>query len=183
VGRILDKAAHLGYPGEDAFEACEFIINRLSEMERQTTLEQVSQELEKARLDCQRQQGLYANDKAKYKKRVRDLRTALAQQQKTGSQREEELHEEIRRLEQRIRELTEELETANRVREELGRIGRGFSADRKALKGKLSDNEMKFLTFVEKMMQQERETQKLHEEQKQMREQLLGDAGSKSSKG
>jgi hypothetical protein len=42
---------------------------------------------------------------------------------------------------------------------------------------------MRFLTFVEKMMEQERETQKLLEDQKQMREQLLGDTSSKSSKG
>jgi chromosome segregation ATPase len=180
VDGILERAKALGYAGEDCMEACEFIANHIGEGQRQRTLEQVNRELAEVRAACGKEQELHAREKAALKKRVADGRAAIAQMQGNVSQREEELGEQIRELERKVRELTEALATERRVREELGRIGAGYSADSKYLRSKMTANELRLLAFVERIMQQEKEAQELLEKQKAVREALLGDPALRS---
>jgi chromosome segregation ATPase len=175
VEDVLERAKALGYTGEDCMEACEFIGNHIGEAQRQETLEQVNRELSEVRAAYQKEQELHAKEKASLKKKIAQSRSAIAQMQGNGSQREEELNEQIRELERKIRELSEALATERRVREELGRIGAGNSADSKYLRSKMTANELRLLTFVERIMQQEKEQQELLEKQKAVREALLGD--------
>jgi chromosome segregation ATPase len=180
VDQILERAKALGYQGDDCMEACEFIANHIVEGQKQGTFEQVNRELSAVRAASEKEQELHSRERGTLKKRIADLRAAIAQQQGSGTQREEELTEQIRNLEKKIRELTEALATERRVREELGRIGAGYSADSKYLRSKMTANELRLLTLVERFMQQERESQELREKQKAMREALLGDPLAKS---
>jgi chromosome segregation ATPase len=180
VEQILERAKALGYQGDDCMEACDFLANHIAEGQKQGTLEQVNQELSAVRAASEKRQEEHSRERAALKKRIADLRAAIARQQGSGAQREEELTEQIRNLEKKIRELTEALGTERRVREELGRIGAGYSADSKYLRSKMTANELRLLTLVERIMQQERESQELREKQRAIRKALLGDPLARS---
>lgn len=181
IEEVLQKARAMGYKGESLLEAANFISERLSETERQKTLEMINKELQDVRDAYEKEKEMHTKDKSKSKKRIAELKSSFAQMQAKFSGREEDLANQIQDLETKIRQLTEDLETERRVREELGRIGAGFSADSKYLRSKMTANELKLITFVEKMMQTEREGAELRKKQAEMREQLLGDAVAKST--
>ena len=118
----------------------------------------------------------------KYKKKIESYKVTIAQLQSKGNQRDDEQSDLIQNYEKKIRELTEDLATEKRVREELGKIGDGFSADTKYLKSKLSSKEMKFFTFIQKVMQQDKQAKELRMKMKQERENLLDPNQLSSSK-
>ena len=180
IQRILQRARSMGYDGNDCMEACNYITNRLSEVEKQKTLEAVNKDMSDVNVALEREKSLHSKDMQSMKKRIKELRATIAQQQGNSTKREEELSDQIQELERKIRELTDALSTERRVREELGRIGAGYSADSKYLRSKLTANELRLITFVQKFMQKEKETQEVHEKQKRNREAFFGEQSSRS---
>ena len=180
IHRVLQKAMSMGYDGNDCVEACSYIATRLSDVEKQKTLEVVNKEMNDVNVALEREKALHSKDIQSLKKRNKELRAAIAQQQGNSTKREEELSDQIQELERKVRELTDALSTERRVREELGRIGAGYSADSKYLRSKLSANELRLITFVQKFMQKEKETQEVHEKQKRNREAFFGEQSSRS---
>jgi chromosome segregation ATPase len=176
IDQLLQQAKSMGYDGDDPLEAVKYIADRLAQIQQQKTFETVQQELAQVRAAQKREEELHENATAKLKKQLADLKATIAQQQGVGVQREDELRGTVSDLEKKNRELTEALEEARRIRQELGRIGAGFSADSKYLRSKMSANELRLLDFVEKMMRQERDSKQVLQQQRAVREALLGDA-------
>lgn len=173
IDSILQKAKSLGFDGDDCIKACEFIAKMLAETERQKTFETVGKELDAVRENSQKKEEELNAQIAKLKKKVKSLQVSIAQMQSQGNQRDDEQSDLIQNYEKKIQELSEELATERRVREELGKIGDGFSADTKYLKSKLSSKEMKFFTFIQQVMQQDKQAKELRIKMKKERENLL----------
>lgn len=172
VERVLEKARNLGYEGDDVVEAAEYIATRHIEIERQQTVSMVGRELGDVKAITTSAKEAYSQDKADSRKKIAKLKETLAQQMEKSAQREEELKEENDQLQRKVRQLTADLETEKRVREELGRIGAGLSSDKTYLRSKLNKNEMRLVEFAEKMSESDKETKELHTKQRKTREAL-----------
>ena len=149
VERVLERARHAGYVGEDVIEAVSYIAMREIESERQQTLSMIGRELDDVQSLSASQKEAYAKDKEEARKKIAKLRESLADQIERASQREQELKEENDGLLKKCRELASDLETERKVREELGRIGAGLSYDKTYLTCKLSKNELRLITLAE----------------------------------
>ena len=184
VDSILTKAKSLGFEDEndDCMKACEFIAKMLAESERQKTFEKVGKDLDSVRESSQKKEDELNARIAKLKKKVKSYQESLVQLQSKGNQRDDEQNDLIQNYERRIRELSEELETEKRVREELVKIGDGYSADTKYLKSKLSSKEMKLFTFIQKVMQKDKEDREIRNQMRKERENLLDTNQLSSSK-
>jgi flagellar motility protein MotE (MotC chaperone) len=176
IDHLFQQAKSMGYDGDDPIEACKYIADRLAQTQQQKTFETVQQELAAVQAAQKREEELHESAIAKLKKQLADLKGTVAQQQEVGVQREDELRGALSDLERKNRQLAEQLEEAGRIRQELGRIGAGFSADSKYLRSKMSANELRLLDFVEKMMRQEKDSKQVLQQQRAVREALLGDA-------
>ena len=175
INAIIERAKSLGYDGTDCMKACEYIVQQMSETEKQKTFESISKELDAVRDTHRKKEEALNSQIAKLKKKNNALRVTIGQQQSQAAEREDELSNTLQQYEQQIRDLTDQLETERRIREELGKIGDGFSADTKYLKSKLSAKELKFFTFIQKVMQSDKNAKEIHMKMKQERENLFTD--------
>ena len=178
IERVLEKAGNLGYEGDDVLEAAEYIAMRHIESERQQTVSMVGRELGDVKAITTSAKEAYSQEKAEDRKKIAKLKETLAQQMEKAAQREEELKEENDQLQRKVRQLSADLETEKRVREELGRIGAGLSTDKTYLQSKLSKNEMRLIEFAERMTESEKEAKQLHGKQRKTREALAAATGS-----
>jgi hypothetical protein len=175
IERVLKSANSMGYTGTDLAEAWAFLVDRMV----QAGKEKGSREEQRSASDLGRIRASHAQEIAKLKDRLAQLKSGIAEQVEASNRREEQLGIRITELEKQNRELTESVQEERQVREQLGRIGAGFSADSSWLRSKMTENELHLLQFVEEMVKQDTLSRELLQRQRVMRQSLLG--GSQSA--
>ncbi|KAH0786758.1 viral A-type inclusion protein [Histomonas meleagridis] len=171
VENVLQQAKSLGYEGSDCIEACDFMTNEI--MESKKRLDKIN-DLKKEISEIKKEKDKSDSETLNLKNKIKDMKKIVVHQQIEAAKREEEINESLMEYEQKIKDLNEDLITERRIREQLSRIGAGFSADSQFLRSKLSENEVRLVEFVEKMMNQEKQTSLIHERQRKTREKLFG---------
>ena len=178
VNALLQEAKAHGFNGDDGVLAIPFLLDFAGAKSQQETMEQMNKQIEELRQQLAEEVAQHKADVDKKIKEIAEGRnTALQLTQKFKVEREE-LWNNNAQLEQRIKQLMEELNNEKSLRKELSRVGAGMSADKKLLKSKLSAQEFKLLELVEKLVKSENQTRALHETNKRARQQIFGQMGN-----
>jgi len=169
---IIEEAEKLGYTGSRGTEAAQYIAQHMFEQEKQLAMIQLKNELESVRLSLENEKEEHKKENDKFKKKITEQRSLIAKISEEKMQLLTEQSNQNEDLMSQIRKLQEDIRNEKTLRLEIARIGAGDVADRKLLKSKLSDTEFKFVEFIQKIMNQEKESRVIHEQMKKEREKL-----------
>jgi chromosome segregation ATPase len=174
VSSLLQQANSVGYDGSDAAEAVSYIVDFYSSKEKKSALDEMNRQLNELRAALDAEVNAHKQDIEKKAKEIAECRNATIQLSQKFKAEREELWNNNTQMESRIRQLADDLNNEKSLRRELSRVGAGMSADKKLLKSKLSAQEFKLLELVEKLVQSEKQTRRLHETTKRARQEILG---------
>ena len=169
IKTLLDKAKGLGFYGESCLEAAIFIAQQKADLEKKNT-DVLKAQLEDTRSLLKAEQDQRQKDVDKRNQTISDLKKSIIQLTEKNSTDKTILQKDISELQQKINDLNSQLANEVTLRREIGRIGQGATADKRLLKSKLTENEYRFIEFIDEIMKKEQRAREIHNDFKQARQ-------------
>ena len=169
IKTLLDKAKGLGFYGDSCLEAAIFISQQKIELEKKN-IDVLKAQLDDARSLLKAEQDQRQKDVEKRNQTISDLKKSIIQLTEKNTTDKTALQKEITDLQQKLSDLNAQLANEVTLRREIGRIGQGATADKRLLKSKLTENEFRFIEFIDEIMKKEQRAREIHNDFKQARQ-------------